>query len=816
MGRFVVLISSLKKQSGSAVTAMMGGVAILGMLSFGSYQLMSGPLSSMSNVTQNNLVQDQMLGISAISAIDAANLGDCDDDGYVEPRQFRATTGGAPVNGGLVPTDMGVDIKDPWNMDYGYCVWDMGPLSGDAGCGGAGANRLDGANNAVGGDPETLTVFALVSAGRNRTFETTCDDYTDTTTDVITTSGDDIVARFTYNEASTATSSLWALKSGDADTAQIDKNLEVGDDLNFDKSTGALSALALNASDAVIADGGAKLGDQTQVADSVCDTFNFGLLRYNSVSKSLEFCDTDSDWTALGGSGGGLSWPLLAPDGSAAVPSYSFSSGTASGLYQENGNLELVSPGENIYLRSNSSYMVLASYGIYTYIRGPINIFTPNDDKVTFTNNNTDFYLNVLGGVKVGDTTATCGLGTKGTIKYLTATKSFEYCNGTTWEPFTSNAGCNPVFDVTDADNVNMDIFILSEEITIGGLYQPCYLNVNFGTEGSIVLNGVNTGKNFVQISNGDTVQLRQKTPATTSTVATTTIYSGEGDLLDTWTITTTACPGGSGTQTYNTAGTYTFALPANTENCDYSITVKGGGGGTFSTGFYCENFYGQGGGMAFDWNAGGDVASFNILIGGGGSRPAGGYGGGGQGGASSRPGGGGASALKYNSTLVAVAGGGAGVYAGASLGRGAPYGAGFTLKGQDGDGEGGGPNGEGGAGQASSSGKGGDGGTSTLASAQDGQNGVSASLGAGGTAFTSFSVSGGGGGGSYTAEGAGGGGGYGGGGGGARGVSQAGGGGGYLKITGSYSALPGYQAVDGGDCGIPGEDGEVIIEWGF
>lgn len=129
---------NLKSESGSIVTVLMAGVALLAALTFGSYQFISGPLSTTAKVNQNNAVKTQMAATSRSAVMDAASqtdFGDCDLDGYIEPRIWRDAAGKpAPINGGLLPSEFGMPLKDPWGLDYGYCAWDVGgniPLSGE-------------------------------------------------------------------------------------------------------------------------------------------------------------------------------------------------------------------------------------------------------------------------------------------------------------------------------------------------------------------------------------------------------------------------------------------------------------------------------------------------------------------------------------------------------------------------------------------------------------------------------------------------------------------------------------------------------------
>lgn len=51
-----------------------------------------------------------------------------------------------PTGGGLVPLTLGISKKDPWGTEYGYCVWNHGGTTAEAGCG---VNMLAGTNSRI-------------------------------------------------------------------------------------------------------------------------------------------------------------------------------------------------------------------------------------------------------------------------------------------------------------------------------------------------------------------------------------------------------------------------------------------------------------------------------------------------------------------------------------------------------------------------------------------------------------------------------------------------------------------------------------------
>jgi len=57
-----------------------------------------------------------------------------------------------------------------------------------------------------------------------------------------------------------------------------------------------------------------------------------GLLIYNTDDNEYNVYN-GSSWVAVGSGGEGVTWPLLAPDGSASAPSFSFSNASSSGFY---------------------------------------------------------------------------------------------------------------------------------------------------------------------------------------------------------------------------------------------------------------------------------------------------------------------------------------------------------------------------------------------------------------------------------------------------------------------------------------------------
>lgn len=292
--------SSKIRQAGSIFFTLFAAVALVGAFAVGTTNVMKGIVTSMSEVTRKTVAEERMTGgarisIQAATAIQTGD-GDCDGDGFVEPLPYRdALTAPHPAGGGYLPEDIGVNSKDPWGNELGYCVWDAGTKSvsdNDAACGGNTAKRLEGPKNAN----SATTVIAVISAGKDKRFSTTCNNFVDTTpadgnpdTPLIVKSGDDIVFQYTYDDANgLGGDDLWKIRDTQPDTAIIDKNIEVTGTGQF---TGAINLMK---SGLILPDDG---------TNTTCDATTDQQLRINVSSSppALEICDFTggNDWTAI-------------------------------------------------------------------------------------------------------------------------------------------------------------------------------------------------------------------------------------------------------------------------------------------------------------------------------------------------------------------------------------------------------------------------------------------------------------------------------------------------------------------------------------
>lgn len=297
--------SSLSSEQGNVFFALFGAIAVVGILGAGIMATMRGPLSTMVQVQSNAKAESEMAIASRLVLLEAtelANNGDCDTDNFIEPLEYSDAGGNGPVGGGFLPSAVGSTRVDPWGTEYGYCAWDAGVAVNDAAnCdldGVAGNQRLDG--NTF--DDSTYTVIALISAGPDQVFDTSC---VGGATPSVSKGGDDLVVEYTYAEASAATGGLWKLKSGEPGTAEISKELEVSGNIDLSLGGAGTGQLILGAASML-------LPDESTLA--TCNLANKGLIRINSATNpdTLQICSEDTnnpgtyDWWGVSSGSTGL------------------------------------------------------------------------------------------------------------------------------------------------------------------------------------------------------------------------------------------------------------------------------------------------------------------------------------------------------------------------------------------------------------------------------------------------------------------------------------------------------------------------------
>lgn len=175
-------------QSGNIFFMLIGAVALIGAMTVAGGNTVRGIVTSMSEVTRKTVAEEKMQSAARLAIQSAVN---CDTDtpsDFTEPVAFRDPgTSPHPVGGGLLPETIGATLRDPWGTEYGYCAWNLG----NGVC-------ADSPNRLAGGDNPANTVVAVVSAGKDRVFSSTCGN---TGGGGTYTPAAGVVARWTLDEA---------------------------------------------------------------------------------------------------------------------------------------------------------------------------------------------------------------------------------------------------------------------------------------------------------------------------------------------------------------------------------------------------------------------------------------------------------------------------------------------------------------------------------------------------------------------------------------------------------------------------------------
>lgn len=218
-------LSTRLPEAGNAFVMLFGAVGMVGVLGASTMTIMKGPVKSMSEVTKKTIAENNMIATTKLALIvsssDVATY-DCDSDATLEPVEYGPDIPGF-TGGGQVPALIGTTKQDPWGTDYAYCSWDYGTTINGGGC--AGDRRLQGGANA------DQYVLAVISAGPDRTFQSSCVNYVNSSTPVVnkTPGSDDLILGYTEDDAYAMSGGLWNIKTGEPEIAEIKKNLEVQD-----------------------------------------------------------------------------------------------------------------------------------------------------------------------------------------------------------------------------------------------------------------------------------------------------------------------------------------------------------------------------------------------------------------------------------------------------------------------------------------------------------------------------------------------------------------------------------------------------------
>ena len=280
------MLRGRRDELGNVFALLFGAVALVGVLGKASMDTLTGPVTTSQRVTQKARAESDMLNAANV-LVRAAGTADADNDGFTEARPFRAATGPAPVGGGWLPNDLGLALTDPYGTPYGLCVWDHGSATASTG-------RLAGDNTAT---AATQTVLALIAAGPDRTFQTSCAAYSGGAV-TPARAGDDLVQAYSYSMAAAQGGGLWTLNPSDANRAELRDGTGTAT-VTVDRSGGLLAALALQtglisataASDDTISVSGGLLLDTSDGTATTCENGLAGSLRLNDARTRLEICD---------------------------------------------------------------------------------------------------------------------------------------------------------------------------------------------------------------------------------------------------------------------------------------------------------------------------------------------------------------------------------------------------------------------------------------------------------------------------------------------------------------------------------------------
>ncbi len=300
----------LRCERGNIFAMLFGAVALVGVLGAVSMQALTGPVTTVTRVTQRNIAENNLLMDAKIlvnAAVGGVAGGDPDGDGIIEPAEFVAPAGGetGPVNGGFLPLTLGLSLTDPWGTKYGYCVWDHGTTNSST-------KRLTGDNTA---SASIQPVIAIIAAGPDKQFQTTCSAYAGGPVQVTKSSGsDDLIFSYTYAEATASSNGLWTLNTSDQSKAELKNAAGSAVSVSINRDTGigdflgiTTSIISAKSSDTVALDGGLLL-DSDGGGATTCTATEKGSLRLNADRDDLELCDGAGGWvevrTPPGGSAG--------------------------------------------------------------------------------------------------------------------------------------------------------------------------------------------------------------------------------------------------------------------------------------------------------------------------------------------------------------------------------------------------------------------------------------------------------------------------------------------------------------------------------
>lgn len=151
--------------------------------------------------------------------------------------------------------------------------------------------------------------------------------------------------------------------------------------------------------------------------------------------------------------------------------------------------------------------------------------------------------LEVGGEVKIGNTSLTCGVSVRGSIRYNSGSSLMEFCDGSTWRVLasTTTSGCTGpnAFSFTNINNAALGSVITSNAITPAGCAIPLSVTASGSGNPEVSING-GTWTNNTLINPGDSLRVRAYTTSAVNTPYSAVISIGS-TTGTTWTVTTKA-----------------------------------------------------------------------------------------------------------------------------------------------------------------------------------------------------------------------------------------------------------------------------------
>lgn len=380
-----------KHERGNIATVLFGSVAMVGVISAATMQMISGPIRTASEVNNKNLVEAQLITATRVIVLDASST-DIDTDGTIEPPAYGASIG--LTGGGAIPTSIGAPKTDPWNTSYGYCAWDNGTDFTAAG------NRLNGENSS------TAKAIALISAGPDRVFQTSCNAYPTANPVNKPAGSDDFVFDFTYAEAAAAGGGLWQTGTATPQNEVVVKDSGGSETVVVNKETGIGDFFGL-VTDVITA----KTGNSLSIENDADGELGFAHITAANYDIQRLTLNTENDVTT--------------PE----IYLRAINAGVNKNQILSNNPLQIATNGaaHGIHFGRQHSY---DSPGVISLTNEDLTIEGGTGD-VGINNASPIVKLDVTGSIKVGDGGETCSGGETafpGTMRYNTASDTIEFC----------------------------------------------------------------------------------------------------------------------------------------------------------------------------------------------------------------------------------------------------------------------------------------------------------------------------------------------------------------------------------------------------